>query len=421
MKCLSAMDSAYDILVVDDDEVDRMAVRRALQRSDLACEIHEVIDGTDAIATLNQRGFDCVFLDYRLPDMDGLSLVQHLRQQGVRLPLIVLTGQGDEQIAVDLMKAGASDYLAKSRVTPASLSRLIHSALRVYEAELATARAQRELRRTNQLLMAQNKELEQQRRRIQRQNLELIKAARIKSAFLATMSHELRTPMNAIMGFSQILLRLSKGPLNDYQHDMVQRIFDNGKHLLLLLNDLLDLSRIEAGRLELRPEPVDLAGLVTETVEELRSLAEEKQLTLIVDFQLQDSKVVNDANRLRQVLVNLLSNAIKFTDQGKVQVTVKAREEVILIDVEDTGIGIASEEIAHIFDAFSQVDQTSTRKHSGTGLGLAIVDSLVRMMQGRVSVTSKPGQGTCFRVQIPRQVIPQTQADNFWASRHALR
>ncbi len=414
------MDSAYDILVVDDDEVDRMAVRRALQRSDLACKIHEVTDGTDAIAVLSQRAFDCVFLDYRLPDMDGLSLVQHLRQQGLRLPLIVLTGQGDEQIAVDLMKAGASDYLAKSRVTPASLSRLIHSALRVYEAELATAKAQRELRRTNQLLMAQNQELEQQRQRIQRQNLELIKAARIKSAFLATMSHELRTPMNAIMGFSQILLRLSKGPLNDYQHDMVQRIFDNGKHLLLLLNDLLDLSRIEAGRLELRPEPVDLAGLVTETVEELRSLAEEKQLALIVDFQLQESRVVNDASRLRQVLVNLLSNAIKFTDQGKVQITAKEREEIILIDVEDTGIGIASEDIANIFDAFSQVDQTSTRKHSGTGLGLAIVDSLVRMMQGRISVTSQLGQGTCFRIQMPRYVTPQKQADNFWASRHAL-
>lgn len=414
------MDSAYDILVVDDDEVDRMAVRRALQRSDLDCEICEVTNGTDAIAKLTRQTFDCVFLDYRLPDTDGLSLVQHLRQQGMRSPLIVLTGQGDEQIAVDLMKAGASDYLAKSRITPTSLSRLLHSALRVYEAELATAQAQQELRRTNQLLMAQNKELEQQRQRIQRQNLELIKAARIKSAFLATMSHELRTPMNAIMGFSQILLRLSKGPLNDYQYDMVQRIFDNGKHLLLLLNDLLDLSRIEAGRLELRPEVVDLTGLVTETVEELRSLAEEKQLALIVDFQLQDAKVVNDASRLRQVLVNLLSNGIKFTNRGKVQVTVREAKQFILIEVEDTGIGIASDDVANIFDAFSQVDQTSTRRHSGTGLGLAIVDSLVRMMAGRISVTSQLGRGTCFRLQVPRNVTPQNQAENFWVSRHAL-
>jgi signal transduction histidine kinase len=406
------MEETLKILVVDDDDVDRMAVRRALDRTDLKPDIAEAHDYQSAIAALDQARYDCVFLDYRLPDEDGLHLVQQLRQSGLKIPLIVLTGQGDEEIAVSVMKAGASDYLPKSKISPVSLSRCIRSALRIYHAEMNVARAHQQLQEKNQLLIQQNQELEQQRQQIQRQNLELIRASRLKSEFLATMSHELRTPMNAIIGFSQILLRRHKGPLNDPQADMVQRILSNGKHLLTLLNDILDLSKIEAGRLELKPERFNITNLIRATVAEIRPLADDKELQLEIDIDLPNPQITNDPSRLRQILVNLLSNAIKFTETGEVRVHLRDRDgDHLLLSVMDSGIGIEPDYLEHIFDAFRQVDQTSTRRHSGTGLGLAIVNSLVSMMQGQIQVESEVGKGSTFQIVVPYHVSTRSQAD----------
>lgn len=250
------------LLLVDDDEVDRMAICRALSRSSMSVDVTEVTHAQQAIDYLRQWDYDCVFLDYRLPEQDGLSLIQQLRSEGVVIPLVVLTGQGDEQIAVDLMKAGASDYLVKTRVSPDRLSLLLRNALRVYAAEQREAQALARLQETNSLLKRQNEELERQRRHIEDQNLKLLEAYRVKSEFLATMSHELRTPLNAILGFSQILESQSKGDLTPHQAEMVKRIFTNGKNLLNLVNDILDLSKLEAHRLTLTPTTVNLHGLV---------------------------------------------------------------------------------------------------------------------------------------------------------------
>jgi signal transduction histidine kinase len=399
------MEETLKVLVVDDDEVDRMAVRRALNKSSLSMELAEAINYAEAIALLKNDPFDCVFLDYQLPDQDGLTLVRDARQLGLMVPLVVLTGQGDEQIAVELMKAGATDYLSKSRITPERLEQVLRNAIRVYRAEMKVVIANQQLRESNELLKRQNRELEQQRQQIQLQNLKLIEASQLKSQFLATMSHELRTPLNAIIGFSQLLLRRSKGVLTASQTDMVERILNNGKHLLELLNDILDLSKIEAGRLELKPEAFNLAHIVNTTVEELRSLADEKHLSLQVKIDPSDVQVFTDPSRLRQVLVNLISNAIKFTETGEVWVTVsQLSSERIAIVVRDTGIGIAQDQLKQIFEPFRQLDQTTTRKHPGTGLGLAITDSLVHMMQGEVSVESQVGVGSTFRVELPRQL-----------------
>ncbi|MEB3291592.1 MAG: ATP-binding protein, partial [Synechococcales bacterium] len=255
----------------------------------------------------------------------------------------------------------------------------------------------------NTLLSQQNQELERQRQQIQTQNLRLMEAAQMKSQFLATMSHELRTPMNAIIGFSQLLLRQQQ--LSAQQSDMIGRILNNGKHLLALINDILDLSRIEAGRMELKLEKFNLVDLLRSTAEELRSLADQKHLQLVVQNDLENFYVVNDSARLRQVVVNLLSNAIKFTDRGSVTLEVRElNSEHLIIAVADTGIGIAPEEIPRIFEEFRQVDQSMTRRHSGTGLGLAITRWLVHMMGGHISVSSQVGQGSTFKVDVPRQV-----------------
>lgn len=401
------------VLLVDDDEVDRMAVRRALQASDLAVEITEATSPKVARDLLSTRSFDCVLLDFRLPEQNGLSLVNQLRQAGVAIPIIVLTGQGDEQIAVELMKAGASDYMVKTRISEESLSQLLRNAIRVYQAEQREGAARDALRHTNELLREQNRELERQRQHIQDQNLKLLEAYRVKSEFLATVSHELRTPLNAIMGFSQILASQSKGDLNDYQQEMVQRIFTNGKNLLNLVNDILDLSRMEAKRLTLKARSFDLQQLVQTTLSELQSLADEKSLKISTTFDLDDATICNDEHRLRQILINLLSNAIKFTDEGGIDLNVSAPDEDRLcISVSDTGCGIAADALPHIFDSFRQVDQSLRRQRPGTGLGLAIVHSLVEMMGGSIAVESELGRGSTFSLEFSRNIETQPGAEN---------
>jgi signal transduction histidine kinase len=252
------------------------------------------------------------------------------------------------------------------------------------------------------------KQAEEQMRNIQMQNLQLQEAARLKSHFLAIMSHELRSPMNAIIGFSQLLLRYSQHSLAPKQENMIQRILTSGRHLLTLIDDILDFSKLEAGRMELNLQELNLAELVKATTEEMRSLSEQKNLTTEVHLNLYNPDVVNDKTRLRQIIVNLLSNAIKFTETGSIQVEVwELTANRIAIAVKDTGIGIAAADLAHIFEEFRQANQSLTREHGGTGLGLAITNRLVHMMQGTIKVESKLGEGSTFRVEIPRQVVVQ--------------
>lgn len=408
------MEQTLKILVVDDDEVDRMAVRRALAKAGVCMELSEVVNGNDALSALRNTTYDCVFVDYRLPDQDGLTLIQKLRSWEIKVPLVVLTGQGDEEIAVALMKAGATDYLSKSRVSSETLAQIVRNAIRVHRAEMQAALANQQLRESHEQLIRKNQELERQRQQIQLQNLKLLEASRLKSQFLATISHELRTPMNAIIGFSQILLRPKFTQLTAQQADMVERILNNGKHLLMLLNEVLDFSKLESGRLELKPEFFDLTKIINSTVAEMRSLAEAKKLSLLVQIDIQNPILFNDSVRIRQILVNLLSNAIKFTETGSIWVQAREiQENKIAIAVRDTGIGIAAKDFKLIFEAFRQVDQSITRKYPGTGLGLAIIESLVQMMDGKIFLESQLGVGSMFTIEIPRQVSLPLKSENF--------
>lgn len=279
------------------------------------------------------------------------------------------------------------------------------AALALTNAQLIKALEEREeqLAMQNQILGEQNRELERQRQQIQLQNLKLREADQLKSHFIATMSHELRTPMTAVIGFSQLLLRQNQ--LTAQQKDMIERILNNGRNLLTLINDILDLSKIESGRLELKLEEINFVHLINSTVEELRSLADQKNLPLYVQINLTDPHIFNDSTRLRQVLINLLSNAIKFTDSGSVRVRADEIDaETIMLAVQDTGIGIAAENLEHIFEEFRQLDQSLSKRFTGTGLGLAITDLLVRLMKGKIIVESELDKGSTFRVEIPRHV-----------------
>ena len=302
------------------------------------------------------------------------------------------------------MKAGAADYLTKGKIEPNSLAKAISNAIRVCQAEQAVDLANQRLRASNELLVSKNQELERQQEQIKLQNVQLQESYKLKSEFLATMSHELRTPMNAIMGFSQLLLRQYPDPLSAQQQNLVERIFNNSKNLLDMINEMLDFSKIEAGKLEINPQQFDLNYLLKLTVEELRSLALQKNLTLTTTIELKNRFMVQDANFVKRALVNLLSNAFKFTEAGEIKVAVwETDNSTIAIAVSDTGVGISPEDSDKIFQAFRQADQTFTRQHSGTGLGLAITDSLIKMMGGTVSLDSKLGSGSTFTIEIPRK------------------
>ncbi len=411
---LNTLNEQLKILIVDDDEVDRMALRRALKNTDFEVNISEAEDAESAIAQISSDQYSCVFLDYNLPGRNGLEITNHVRSQGIRVPILILTGQGNEQTAVELMKAGASDYLPKSKLSSDTIARLVRSAISMHRAEEIVAAANRDLRKKNRLLEKKNRELAKQRRYIHQQNLQLQEVSRLKSEFLATMSHELRTPLNAIIGFSQILMGKAKGTLTPTQNDMMSRVLANGRNLLELINDILAFSKLEAGRLALEPTAFDITALVTKTTRELQSLAAQKSLTVYIDVDLKNPIVFNDAVRIRQILVNLLSNAIKFTNKGSVTIRLKAippqsdsseAAEIIQLSVSDTGCGISENEQLYIFDPFHQADQKVTRKHAGTGLGLAITYSLTKMMQGSITVSSAVDEGSSFTVQLPRQIV----------------
>ena len=416
----------FSILLIDDDEVDRITVKRALKKAKLSVKIAEAINGkqgikhlkssyganldaTKVIATAHSEtdnhhyNFDLILLDYLLPDIDGLHLLSEINQLDLNIPIIVLTGQGDEQIAVEMMKSGAADYLSKDRIEPEFLARSINNAVRVHKAEQAVKVANSRLRASNELLVIKNQELERRQEQIKLQNIKLQESYNLKSEFLATMSHELRTPMNAIMGFSQLLLRQHTDPLSKQQQNLVSRIFHNSKNLLEMINEMLDFSKIEAGKLELHPQEFDLEYLTKVTVEELRSLAVEKNLALTTEIELSDRKIIQDESFVKRTLINLISNAIKFTEVGQVTVQLKDEANQVEIIVSDTGIGIEPENQTKIFEAFRQADQSFTRQHSGTGLGLAIADSLVKMMKGEIILESEINSGSCFTVKIPRR------------------
>ncbi|MFB9266680.1 response regulator [Bradyrhizobium erythrophlei] len=237
-------------------------------------------------------------------------------------------------------------------------------------------------------------------------------ANRTKSQFLANMSHELRTPLNAIIGIAEILHEEAQEERDEVLSEPVGRIVRAGKHLLMLINDILDLSKIEAGKLDLYPEEIDVATLIGELTKTTQPIADKNNNKLIVDCPADVGLMQADSTRVRQVLLNLLSNACKFTDSGEIRFS--ARREAdgsassLVFTVADNGIGMTEEQLSRLFQEFSQADSSTTRKYGGTGLGLAISQHLCRAMGGEITVKSAPGRGATFTVRLPAQAVQGT-------------
>ena len=227
-------------------------------------------------------------------------------------------------------------------------------------------------------------------------------ADRMKSAFLATMSHELRTPLNSIIGFTGILLQGLAGALNDEQKKQMTMVKHSARHLLDLINDVLDISKIEAGQLDVFPEPFDLDELLRSAVETAMPLAEAKGIALRLETETASGEIVSDRRRVKQILTNLLSNAVKFTSEGGVTLRCISGAETVTLEVEDTGIGIAPDDIDKLFVPFQQIDSGLTRAYEGTGLGLSICQRLTEKLGGTIEVESQPERGSRFIVTLPK-------------------
>jgi adenylate cyclase len=239
---------------------------------------------------------------------------------------------------------------------------------------------------------------------IQDKSRQLQLASEHKSQFVASMSHELRTPLNAIIGLTEMMVANAARFGTEKALEPLQRVNRAGNHLLGLINQVLDLSKIEAGKLELNPQSVELAPLIDEVIGTARQLAEQNRNRLVVDAQQNLGSLTVDPMRLRQILLNLLSNACKFTKEGEVKLCARRLangRDWIELAVADSGIGMTPEQQAKLFEEFTQADASTAQRFGGTGLGLAITRKLARMMGGDVTVASEPGKGSIFTVRLP--------------------
>ncbi|NET00095.1 MAG: response regulator [Sphaerospermopsis sp. SIO1G1] len=395
------MKNNLKVLYIDITKVEGKATYLTWQKADTPVDIHLAKSLNQGLCQLKQEKFDCVFLDCCLKNPDSLTLTHKLNSLEKKIPLVILTIPKQKEIAEKLIKIGATEYFFKSEISPTNLPMILRQVQHLHQAKMEVELAYRKI--------------DIQKQELETQKLQLETASKLKSQFITTISHEIRTPMNAIIGFSQLLLRPKFGPLTSQQTDMLERILKNGKHLLNLINEVLDFAKLESGNIAIKSETFDIAKIINNTVTQIHSSAKCKNLSLSVDINLENTLILNDPVRVHQILINLLSNAIKFTEFGSIGLEVKEQtKDIITIAIHDTGIGIAPQNLQNIFEAFRQVDQKINRQYSGTGLGLAITDSLVRKMGGKILLQSQLGVGSKFQIDIPRYINLSPDSNNYY-------
>jgi signal transduction histidine kinase len=372
-------------LLVEDDEDDYLITKDLF--SDIYADAYQldwVRDYDLALEKLGHDGYDICLMDYRLGAHNGLELLREASARNVKTPIIFLTGQGDRSLDVEVMNAGAADYLVKGQLDSAKLERSIRYAIqqRRFEEE-----------RIRRLLEG-----------AARTQAEI--ANRQKDEFLAMVSHELRGPLNSMLGWIH-LLKSGKLKSEDVQKAM-DTIERNCKLQVRIIEDLLDTTRILNGNLRLQLSSINLVSIIEEALKASYPMAEAKSISLNKTFDSSIERITGDSERLQQVVSNLISNAIKFTpDGGRVDVCLEKAGEIVRLSIKDTGIGIAPHFLPYVFDRYKRADNQTSKRHSGLGLGLAIVRHIVEAHQGEVSVYSEgEGLGTTFFIDLPGNKQP---------------
>ncbi len=448
------MDSSYEIqpeefeiLIVEDSPTQAERLRRLIQSK--SYRVRVAGNGRLALAMLREHMPHLVLSDIIMPEMNGYELCSAIKADPAlrAIPVILVTTLNDSKDIIRGIECGADNFVRKPYSEEYLLSRISHMLVNqklrqapdtdgialylgdqkhfihagrqqildllisTYEQAVQVnselQARERQVIELNMRLAHHAAELETINREIARKNLELAEASRMKSAFIANMSHELRTPLNAIIGFTGALLMKLPGPLTPDQDKQLNTIRTSARHLLSLINDILDVAKIEAGKVTLQVERINCQDLAAQTADTLRPLAAQKGLALSVELPGEPIMVESDKRALTQVMINLINNAIKFTDTGAIKVSLaQAMVEgklAVRFSVADTGVGIKSEDQPKLFQAFSQLDATSTRDAEGAGLGLYLCQNLANLLGGALSFTSEYGKGSVFTLTLPEK------------------
>ncbi len=372
------------ILVVDDEDSLRLVLTRALGKSGFLCKDAPDAETALALIATEPESFDLVISDISMPGMDGVDMLKKIKETHSNIDVIIMTGYGSDYSYVDIMDAGASDYMTKPFNMNSALARINRIAREKQNLINLT--------KTNQELCIA----------IDRANIlarESKEASKAKTFFLASMSHEIRTPLNGIVGYTDMLRDTD---LNEEQHSFLKNARLSCDTLLSVVNDILDFSKVEAGKLTLENIQFDPEVLCFDTIDVIRTKVNESKVELFCSIA--DSvpgQVIGDPHRFRQVLLNLLGNAVKFTDNGfiKLNIDVDRSDEhsiKMIVSVEDSGIGIAKDQIDKIFKPFIQSEDDITNRYGGTGLGLAISRNIAHKMSGDIWAESNEGNGSTF-------------------------
>jgi signal transduction histidine kinase/uncharacterized protein (DUF302 family) len=387
------------LLAIDDDPDNRAFLTKAVGRQGF--EVLAAPSATQARQQLDGRRPALIFLDVQMPGESGLSLLPQMLRDYPEAVVVMMTAYGSEQVAAEALRGGADDYIAK----PIDLHRLRELLSRNLEKQRLRVERQaliQRLKDSNRYLMRQHAALRRADEEILQINRQLEQSNRYKSEFLANMSHELRTPLNAILGFSEILLDHTMNLTPAERTEFLRNIHGSGQHLLTLINDILDLAKIEAGKMELRLEELSVSEVLQEVTGILEPMARQQGLRLNVDGAESAPRIKADRAKFKQVLYNLLSNAVKFTPPpGSITLSVQDAAEQLTVAVKDTGIGIKAQDLPKLFREFEQLDGSYTRRYQGTGLGLALCRRFVEMHGGRIWAESEFGKGSTFTFTIP--------------------